>query len=137
MSHKVSKIFQQSGVVPYRVKNGKMEVLLITTRRRQNWVIPKGSVINGMSPAASAAKEAWEEAGILGQVDSKELDTYKYRRKGKTYKVKMFLLPVETVLEDYPEVGQRKRQWVKLTQAVSRVKKNSIKRILKGFLQRQ
>lgn len=137
MSQKVSKVFQQSGVIPYRVKNGKIEVLLITTRNRRNWIIPKGNVIDGMSPAISAAKEAWEEAGVIGQVDTKELDTYKYRKKGKTYKVKMFLLPVETVLEDYPEVGQRQRQWVNVAQAVRRVKKASIKRMLKGFLQTQ
>lgn len=137
MSPKVSKVFQQSGVIPYRVKNGNIEVLLITSRNSQNWGIPKGGVTDGMSPAASAAKEAWEEAGVVGQVDTHKLNTYKYRKKGKTYKVKMFLLPVETVLEDYPEAGQRQRQWVNVTQAVRRVKKGSVKRILKGFIQTQ
>ncbi|KYC41519.1 NUDIX hydrolase [Scytonema hofmannii PCC 7110] len=133
MSRKVSKVFQQSGVIPYRVKNGNIEVLLITSRNSQNWGIPKGGVTDGMSPAASAVKEAWEEAGVVGQVDAYKLNTYEYRKKGKTYKVKMFLLPVETVLEDYPEVGQRQRQWVNVIQAVRQVKKGSVKRILKEF----
>lgn len=106
MSRKVSKVFKQSGVIPYRVNNGKIEILLITTRNFQHWVIPKGDIHNGMSPPASAAKEAWEEAGVIGQVDTNELGTYKYRKRGKTYQVKMYLLPVEMLSEDYPEARE-------------------------------
>ncbi|MBW4561993.1 MAG: NUDIX hydrolase [Mojavia pulchra JT2-VF2] len=134
MSQKVSKISQQSGVIPYRVKNGKIEVLLITTRDRQDWVIPKGDIPNGMSPPESAAKEAWEEAGIIGQVNTHELGSYKYRKRGKIYRVKMYSLPVETLSEDYPEAGYRKRQWLDITKAIRRVKRASLKRILKRFL---
>src|SRR6476660_4350906 len=115
MTRKVSKVFKQSGVIPYRVNNGKIEILLITTRNFQHWVIPKGDIPNGMSPPASAAKEAWEEAGVIGQVDTNELGTYKYRKGGKSYRVKMYLLPVEMLSEDYPEASKRKRQWVEVT----------------------
>lgn len=95
MRGKVSKVLNQSGVIPYRERNGKIEILLITTRDRQSWVIPKGGIVNGMTPPDSAAKEAWEEAGVIGQVDVNELGTYKYRKRGKVYQVKMYLLPVE------------------------------------------
>ncbi|MBC1224592.1 NUDIX hydrolase [Nostoc sp. UCD121] len=135
MSRKVSKVFKQSGVIPYRVNNGKVEILLITTRNFQHWVIPKGDIPNGMSPPASAAKEAWEEAGVIGQVDTNELGTYKYRKGGKSYRVKMYLLPVEMLSEDYPEASKRKRQWVEVTTAIRWVKFSSLKRILKGFFQ--
>jgi 8-oxo-dGTP pyrophosphatase MutT (NUDIX family) len=131
MSRKASKVFKQSGVIPYRVRNGKIEVLLITSRKGQHWVIPKGGISKAMSPPDSAAKEAWEEAGVVGQVDDNQLGTYKARKRGKTYRVKVFLLPVETVLSDWPEASLRERQWVELTQAVRRVKKGSLKRILK------
>ncbi|MEH1832255.1 MAG: NUDIX hydrolase [Nostoc sp.] len=135
MSRKVSKVLKQSGVIPYRVNNGKVEILLITTRNFQHWVIPKGDIPNGMSPPDSAAKEAWEEAGVIGQVDANELGTYKYRKRGKIYLVKMYLLPVEMLSENYPEASQRKRQWVEVNKAIRRVKFNSLKRILKGFFQ--
>ncbi|MEH2358670.1 NUDIX hydrolase [Nostoc sp.] len=135
MSRKVGKIFNQSGVIPYRVNNGKIEILLITTRNFQDWVIPKGDIPNGMSPPDSAAKEAWEEAGVIGQVDVNELGTYKYRKRGKSYRVKMYLLPVEMLSEDYPEASKRKRQWVEVSKAIRWVKFNSLKRILKGFFQ--
>jgi 8-oxo-dGTP pyrophosphatase MutT (NUDIX family) len=135
MSRKISKVFKQSGVIPYRVNNGKVEILLITTRNFQHWVIPKGDIPNGMSPPASAAKEAWEEAGVIGQVDTNELGSYKYCKRGKIYRVKMYLLSVEMLSEDYPEASKRKRQWVEAAKAIRQVKFNSLKRILKGFFQ--
>ncbi len=135
MSQKGSKVFQQSGVIPYRVKNGTVEVLLITTRDRQAWVIPKGGISNGMSPPESAAKEAWEEAGVIGQVNDHEIGTYKYRKKGNIYWVKIYLLPVETLIEDYPEASQRERQWLDVTKAIRQIKTSSLKRILKGLIQ--
>ncbi|MBW4644016.1 MAG: NUDIX hydrolase [Goleter apudmare HA4340-LM2] len=135
MSRKIKKIYQQSGVIPYRMQNGKIEVLLITTRDRQRWVIPKGGISNGMSPPESAAKEAWEEAGVIGRVNADEIGTYKYRKRGNTYKVKIYLLPVEIFSEDYPEASHRQRQWLELTTAIQQIKKRSLQRIFKGFLQ--
>jgi hypothetical protein len=45
----------------------------------------------------------------------------------------VFLLPVETVLKDWPEASLRKRQWLRVTKAVKRVKQAELKRILKTF----
>jgi 8-oxo-dGTP pyrophosphatase MutT (NUDIX family) len=137
MGRKISKILQQSGVIPYRVHNENIEILLITTRDRQNWVIPKGGICKGMSPPASAAKEAWEEAGIIGQVDINKLGAYKYRKRGKIYQVHMYLLLVDMLSEEYPEAGQRQREWLDISIAIQLVKQNSLKRILKVFLQSQ
>jgi 8-oxo-dGTP pyrophosphatase MutT (NUDIX family) len=134
MSPKVNKVFNQSGVIPYRIENGKVEVLLITSRDRQSWVMPKGGIPDGMSPPESAAKEAWEEAGVIGQVSHREIGTYTYRKQGKNYQVKMYLLPVEMLSEDYPEAEHRKRQWLDVPKAMRRIKTSSLKRILKVFL---
>jgi 8-oxo-dGTP pyrophosphatase MutT (NUDIX family) len=54
-------MFKQSGVIPERVRNGKIEVLLITNRRRQHWVIPKGGISKAMTPPNSAANAAGEQ----------------------------------------------------------------------------
>ena len=131
MGRKASKVSQQSAAIPYRVRDGRVEVLLITSRSRQQWVIPKGGVADVMTPHDSAAKEAWEEAGVTGQVDGNQIGSYKYHKRGDTYRVKVFLLPVETVLSDWPEANQRQRQWLDITKAVRRVKKGSLKHILK------
>jgi 8-oxo-dGTP pyrophosphatase MutT (NUDIX family) len=55
-------------VIPYRIRDGKIEVMLITSSTRKRWIIPKGMIEPDMTPQDSAAKEAWEEAGIIGQV---------------------------------------------------------------------
>ncbi|WP_071189844.1 NUDIX hydrolase [Trichormus sp. NMC-1] len=131
MSQKPNKVLKQSGVIPYRVRDGKFEILLITTRKRQSWVIPKGGVCKGMSPYDSAAKEAWEEAGVVGQVNNEKIGAYKYRKGGNIYQVNLFLLPVEIVLEDWPEAMHRERLWLDINQAARLVKITSLKRILK------
>ncbi|MDB9537474.1 NUDIX hydrolase [Dolichospermum planctonicum CS-1226] len=134
MAQKTSKVLQQSGVIPYRIIQGKVEILLITTRKRQGWVIPKGGLCKGMSPHESAAKEAWEEAGVLGRVTTEKLGNYKYRKRGNIYRVNLFLLPVEEVLEDWPEATARERKWLEVNQAAELVKENSLKRIIQTSL---
>lgn len=132
MSQKSSRVFKQSGVIPYRVRNGKIQFLLITNRRRQHWLIPKGGIKRAMDSPDSAAKEAWEEAGVLGQVDANKIGTYEYHKRAKTYQVEVFLLSVETVLKDWPEASTRKRQWLGVTKAVKQVESAELKRILKS-----
>ncbi|MCW9679606.1 NUDIX hydrolase [Dolichospermum planctonicum UHCC 0167] len=134
MTQKTSKVLQQSGVIPYRIIAGKVEILLITTRKRQGWVIPKGGLCKGMSPHESAAKEAWEEAGVLGRVTTEKLGNYEYRKRGNIYRVNLFLLPVEEVLEDWPEATARERKWLEVNQAAELVKENSLKRIIQTSL---
>jgi len=134
MAQKTSKVLQQSGVIPYRIIAGKVEILLITTRKRQGWVIPKGGLCKGMSPHESAAKEAWEEAGVLGRVTTEKLGNYEYRKRGNIYRVNLFLLPVEEVLEDWPEATARERKWLEVNQAAELVKENSLKRIIQTSL---
>ena len=42
--------FDQSGVIPYRKKNNKVEVMLVTSIRRKKWIIPKGFIEYHMAP---------------------------------------------------------------------------------------
>lgn len=132
MRKKNNKSCKQSGVIPYRLCDGKVEVLLITSRKRQSLVIPKGGICKGMTPPDSAAKEAWEEAGVVGQVNTQKLGAYKYRKRGNIYQVHLFWLPVEKILEDWPEASQRQRIWLDINHAAIIVKENSLKKILQN-----
>ena len=53
-------IYRQSGAVPFRVRDGALEVLLITAVSSDHWIVPKGIVEPDLTPAASAAEEAHE-----------------------------------------------------------------------------
>lgn len=133
MRQKNIRTFQQSGVVPYRVRDGKVEVLLVTNSRRQHWVIPKGGIAKGMTASDSAAKEAWEEAGVIGQVVTNKNGSYKYRKRGVTYRVEVFLLSVKEVLSDWPEASRRKRQWLAVAEAIKRVEPSELKQVLEAM----
>jgi 8-oxo-dGTP pyrophosphatase MutT (NUDIX family) len=122
--------FNQSAVIPYRIKAGEIEVLLISSRKRKRWVIPKGVIEPSMSPQESAATEAWEEAGIIGQIWPHSIGAYEYQKWGGTCHVQVFLLKVKTVLEDWPEAIIRSRQWLNIEEAASRVDEEKLKQML-------
>ena len=115
------ELYQQSGVIPYRRVQDQLEILLITSIRRGRWIIPKGIVEPHLSPAESACKEAWEEAGIAGQVDSKPLGSYQFVKWGGVCQVVVFLLRVETVYDQWPEQMYRQRQWLIIPEAAQSV----------------
>src|SRR5258708_38760856 len=59
----------QYAALPYRRRgNVRTEVMLVTSLRRGRWIIPKGWPMKRRAPHASAALEALEEAGVVGQV---------------------------------------------------------------------
>jgi len=46
-------IYNQSGVVPFRLAKGKVQILLVTSRSGKRWVIPKGIIEPDLSPTIS------------------------------------------------------------------------------------
>ena len=67
----------QVAALPVRRKgDGDIEVLLITSRKTNRWIIPKGWPMKGKKRHEAAAQEALEEAGISGHVHKKPLGSY-------------------------------------------------------------
>src|SRR5260370_36367577 len=57
----------QYAALPYRLNGrSRTEVMLVTSRETQRWIIPKGWPQRGRAPYDSAAREAFEEAGVVG-----------------------------------------------------------------------
>lgn len=113
--------FDQSGVIPYRKKDGKTEVLLVTSIRKKNWIVPKGFIEYHMSPFQSAKKEAFEEAGVKGSNSTKILGSYKVRKNGSELLTKIYSMKVTRVFKDYPEKNLRKRKWFSVYNAAKKV----------------
>jgi hypothetical protein len=59
---------RQFAALPFRLDNSELRVMLITTRRKRRWSVPKGSLIRNTAPHRTAALEAYEEAGVIGAV---------------------------------------------------------------------
>ena len=109
--------YKQSAVIPFRVKNGRFEILLITSSKKKKWIIPKGIIEQNMTPQESALKEALEEAGVSGKVSEKMFGEYSYKKWGDTCNVKVYLMKVTKELEKWME-DYRKRKWVSINEAV-------------------
>lgn len=124
--------FDQSAVLPYRQVRGRLEILLITSRRKKRWVIPKGVRELGLDAAESAAKEALEEAGIEGKVSSESIGSYKYEKWGGVCTVEVFSMSVETRYDIWPE-SYRDRQWMSPEEAAGLVKEPELKEMILAF----
>jgi 8-oxo-dGTP pyrophosphatase MutT (NUDIX family) len=112
------KRLKQVGAIPVRrAEDGSFEVLLITSRRTGKWIIPKGWPSRRLANAAAAAREAEEEAGVIGRVTQTAIGTYGYRKSYpsgvRDFIVEVFLLVVEKELKSWREETERARSWFK------------------------
>lgn len=110
----------QFGAIPYRLVEGQLVVLLITSRGRGRWIFPKGGLVKGMTPWDSAAQEAWEEAGVEGEIEQTPIGTYRLpvtAERPAPVDVQMFPLLVTCQNADWKEGGQRYRHWAVLPEA--------------------
>lgn len=124
--------FRQSAALPYRHRDGRLEYLLITSRRGRRWVIPKGVREPGLSAAESAAKEAFEEAGIEGRVAGGPVGSYEYSKWGGVCSVQVFPLQVRIIHPHWPE-SQRRRVWLGPEAAAARIDEPDLQRLLLDF----
>jgi 8-oxo-dGTP pyrophosphatase MutT (NUDIX family) len=121
--------YKQSGVIPYRKKQGKLEVMLITSRNKGRWIIPKGVIESDLDARASAAKEAFEEAGVQGDVHRKLLGVYRHRKWGDVCTVQIYAMKVRKVYRKWDETD-REREWLSLRDALKRLRRNDLKRAM-------
>lgn len=122
----------QAGAVPYRFSAaGRIEVLLITNSSGR-WIVPKGGIDPGNSPADQAVLEAYEEAGVVEAEIGGEIGFYDYERGGRVHRVRLFALLVRELARDWDEKHRREREWVALEQAIERVAFEGLKRALMG-----
>lgn len=130
----------QFGAVCWRLaKSGAksgVEVLLITSRDTGRWVIPKGWPIRDMAPEASAAREAWEEAGVEGAADPHCLGLYSYdkgigpERTPLPCVVAVYGLHVARLASSFPEKDQRRRKWFSPRKAARKVAEPELQALL-------
>jgi 8-oxo-dGTP pyrophosphatase MutT (NUDIX family) len=134
-------ILHQAAVIAYRVLNGKVQVLLMTSRDTGRWIIPKGNIDGGTTPAQAAEKEAYEEAGVKGTIASSiPLGIYTYFKKlgsGKTHAaaVEVYLLRVKEQLKKWPEKGERKLSWLSTKQAVELIEEPGVIPLLRRLME--
>ncbi|GAB1364444.1 NUDIX hydrolase [Rhodobacter sp.] len=129
----------QIGALCWRPHGSGHEVLLITSRDTGRWVIPKGWMMQGLTGAGSAAREAWEEAGIEGEAKEEALGFFAYRKvltvdKSVPCVVEVFPLRVDRLTDRYPEKGQRRRKWFRPDKAAKKVAEPDLRQLILSFV---
>lgn len=122
--------YRQSAVIPYREGPQGLEILLVTNRSRQRWIVPKGVVEPFMSAAESARKEAIEEAGVEGEVDTTPLGRYQYPKWGGTCTVEVFPLRVTNQFPIWEE-SFRDRRWFSAAEATSLLREPALQDLVR------
>jgi len=113
----MARVRQQAAVIPYRVRNERLEVALVTTSGGKRWIVPKGSVDAGERPRDAAIREAEEEAGLRGIVSRRPLGRYLHSAGSRSCQVDVYLMRVTSVLEHWMEDELRRRRWMRPTVA--------------------
>jgi len=113
-------------------------IMLVTSRGTGRWVLPKGNVIRDLSPHASAAVEAEEEAGILGLACPTSIGSYGYRKTRKSgaslkAQVDVFPILVTDELDEWEEQEFRERRWFSLAEAADAVDEPDLKILIRQF----
>jgi len=121
----------QFAALPYKLCDGELRVMLVTSRETRRWIIPKGWPEKALEPHALAAREAFEEAGLVGIAAPTPIGFFQYEKrlktgKTRTCKVAVYPLEVEYELADWPETGQRERRWFSPSEAALLVQEGGL-----------
>ena len=131
MANKPDWLIDRSAIIPIIKNNNGIYVVLVTTKskHRDNWIFPKGQIELQMTAYESAAKEAYEEAGVIGNTSPTLFGTYQQNKWGSRMQVQVYTMDVTEVLETWKEMRLRDRQILPLDEAIKLVQ-SSQKHIL-------
>jgi 8-oxo-dGTP pyrophosphatase MutT (NUDIX family) len=109
----------RSGVVPFRVDaDNCLRIPPYPSPGTSMVVAAEGRLVPGRTLAQSAALEAYEEAGIRGEIGSTPLGSYQYCKTDRKLlgppqlvELVLFSLKVEIEEDSWPERGIRQRRW--------------------------
>ncbi|MBB3810705.1 NUDIX hydrolase [Pseudochelatococcus contaminans] len=142
MEKKKSGYRRQFGALPLRMDDdGRMQVMMITSRETRRWIVPKGWPIKGLSGSQTAAREAREEAGVIGVTGKNPVGAYLYDKRlkdgGSTRcYVELYPLWVMDSAPEWLEASQREIEWLPVDRAAERAGDASLGHLLRAVSDR-
>ena len=129
---------RQVAALPVRkTEAGSLEVLLVTSRDTGRWVLPKGWPSRRLKDKDAAAREAKQEAGVVGKISSKPIGNYRYRKlegqNSRLVEVSVYILRVQKEKRRWREQTERERRWFPVAVAARRVREPRLKLLLKAL----
>ena len=120
----------QACVVPFRSKRDQLEICLITSLKKQRWILPKGIIEAGESCEEAALKEALEEAGLRGHIVGDALGSYEDHKWGCLLQVTVLLMEVTQCDDQWFESDVRQRCWVSPERAMELLSKPILRQLV-------
>lgn len=137
----LAKERRQVAALPWRRTDRGLEIMLVSSRRTQRWIIPKGWSMAGRKDYAAAAIEALEEAGLLGVISEHPIGQYTYVKRLVSYEravpVAVFSLRVSRQRDRWPEQRQRMTQWFSAEEAATLVDDAELRDVISSFIAAQ
>lgn len=129
---------KQIAALPMVEIEGETHVLLITTRGRGRWTIPKGWPEPGTADADMAAKEAAQEAGVEGDIGARPLGSFGYTKRFHLFSwakchVEVYPLDVRLQRLQWPEKAARKMRWAAPDEAAALVADTELAALLRSL----
>ena len=128
---------RQYAALPFRYEHF-LEILLISSRETHRWVIPKGWPMKGRKPHATAAREALEEAGVVGRIAKKSIGSYQYVKRLKNgapllCTVEVFPMMVSRQRDRWREQDERTVRWFPAEEAAMAVEEPELQTLIDAF----
>jgi 8-oxo-dGTP pyrophosphatase MutT (NUDIX family) len=110
----------------------------VTTKRSGRWIIPKGKPEKRLPSYVAAAREAFQEAGVVGRISRQSIGRFKMRSRfagtsAGWQLIEVFPLAVRRQKEDWLERNERSRRWLSLSQAAYTVHPRDLGRLIDTF----
>ena len=118
----MARLYRQAAVIPFRIRDKRIEIALVTTLSGKRWVVPKGSLDEGERSRDAAIRETEEEAGLIGDLERKPLGRYHFTRANERYVVEVYLMRVTVVLDSWLEARLRRRRWIAVDKAAALIR---------------
>lgn len=130
------KTIRQVAAIPFRRgAEGSIEVMLVTSRQTQRFIVPKGWPMPGKSGRKAATIEAREEAGVIGKTLKQPAGSYSYWKRLTTsfarVNVTVYLLAVSEELASWPEARTRQRAWLSAEDAATLIDEPELATLLR------
>jgi 8-oxo-dGTP pyrophosphatase MutT (NUDIX family) len=122
-----------AAALPYRERDGCVHVLFVRSNSGR-WIIPKGHSEPGESTFQTAQREAWEEAGVRGEISEVPYAMFDHVRADGGQRVIVHTLRVLETLPAWPEKASRQQMWAPATALPSDIN-GELARIISDFLE--
>lgn len=122
-------IASRYGVVPWRLaRRSGLRVLLVAGPEGDGWSVPAGPSVDGRAPFLAAALAAFEEAGIIGDIDTAPLE--------QAGGLVLFAMNVRGTLSHWKRQEERQRGWFSPEEAADRLDDPALAAVMRALAER-